>query len=72
MILQFEHPKSEVQHNHILVKFEIEKFTELLADFHSNPDNASNRLLDLINEVKMKAKVTEVTLLVHNFKSFMK
>lgn len=60
----------ETQHDHILVKLDLDNFIDHLHSFYSS--STSNSLLDLVQNVKKNAQVTQVTLLVPGFKQFFK
>ena len=64
--------KNEEQHDHILVKLDIEQLTEYLNDFNSASDSKNNSFYHYITQIKRNAQVTHITLLVQNFKSFLK
>jgi hypothetical protein len=63
---------SEVQHDHIIVKIEIDSFLEHVQDYLADSGNKYNKLAKLIAEIKQKAQVTQVTLLLPGFKQFLK
>ena len=62
----------EVQHDHILVKLELTAFVELVAAHLAEPSNKHNPLRQFIARIKQRAQVTQLTLLVPDFKSYYK
>jgi hypothetical protein len=61
---------NEVQHDHIIVKIEIEAFIEHINDYLSNQSN--NSLIAFIDEIKQKSQVTQITLLIPSLKQYLK
>lgn len=61
---------AEVQHDHIIVKVEIDTFVEYVNDYLLN--QCSNSLIAFIDEIKEKAQVTQITLLIPSLKQYLK
>jgi hypothetical protein len=67
---------NEMQHDHILVKVELDKFVEFVNDFssltNSSCDKSNSNLINFVKNVKKNAQVTQITFLVPGFKQYFK
>lgn len=63
---------NEVQHDHILVRLETDQFLEYVNDFLNSESTTTNALVSFVQNIKDKAQVTQITLLIQNFKQFLK
>jgi hypothetical protein len=61
---------NEVQHDHIIVKLESDTFIEYVNDYLSN--QSSNSLIKFIDDIKQKAQVSQITLLISSLKQYLK
>lgn len=61
--------ENEIQHDHALVRVDWEFFLDGVADYLAGNGQI---LIDFLDNVKRSAQVTNVTLLMHNFKQNMK
>lgn len=62
----------EVQHDHILVKIDIDAFLQLANDFLTSDSAGNNLLTSFIDDIKKKAQISQITLLINNFKQHLK
>lgn len=60
----------ETQHDHILVKIDLDKFLELVTQFSLNEPSID--LINFISGIKKSAQVTQVSLLIPGFKAYFK
>ena len=72
LVITFIIQLNEVQHDHILIKIENDCFLQHLSDYIGNSNTKNNSLSQFIHEIKHKAQVSQVTLLIQNFKQFLK
>ena len=74
LILDYDITKKliEVQHDHILVRLDLDVFLEYVGDFVTSESPNSNALTSFVRSVKVKAQVNQVTLLVQNFKQHLR
>ena len=63
---------NEVQHDHILVKIEIENIIEYITDFHLNSNPENSNISSCIKSVKNDAQVSQITFLILNLKALIK
>ena len=63
---------NETQHDHIVVKLELDSFTKYLLEFNQVDDKSDSSLAKLVQSIKKKAQVTQVTLLVPGLKAYLK
>ena len=61
-----------MQHDHILVRLETDQFLEYVNDFLNSESTTTNALVSFVQNIKDKAQVTQITLLIQNFKQFLK
>jgi len=63
---------NEVQHDHILIKIDLDAFLLLANDFLTNDSIGNNQLTTFIEDIKKKAQISQVTLLINSFKQHLK